>query len=688
MIPIYKDRFYAIDIEVKPLQQFDNNKYKQKVENENDEDECIDVDTPNFYPWCCEIYGISIAWGPDYETESIYLNTNIDKAISILSQEKLKLIAHNVFFDWSNLYYTFGLPLNFVADTGVVAQCINNSDFVVSFGLKQATQRLYNVQTQEKEIKEYLKHHYKIPESKYGAYIHLCPEEMVSKYCRLDAHYCWRIMHDGPRWLKSDISMYMKMYMAEVKFTIQQFLEGILVNQEGLDNAAEEILVETCKIEEEFFKNEQLTPFIQQVQFNKFNVKQSKLKKAKLDFDEWSKNPDNKFNINSTKQLKELFDLQKLHWDESKQKFIYPYVNNFPKSKRANPDSPKLGTKFLHAYGIGGEILADKGEKATLYQHLQRALEESELTGKIHPHINLLGTKTGRISGSGVNIIATPISDERYGKNLICEPGWSIVCRDVKSLEPTLLACFSGDPVLKYATFEGEGKQPFIKDDILWIDDIYIMAAYSAPFMRDELEDKLNLSNWLINSDGEKAKIKNLRNVSKTIVLATNYGAGALKIQNQIRENLKVTIPLKNIELFQDNYWATLSTAYLYKQKLEREVSQKGYFINIGGYPLTFYDRPNGIINGHHKALNKMLQSSAAVVMKLILYFLYEKIRNRTDIIPLVCDWHDAFFFKVRNETITEYRSLTDDVLKKVNETLNLPLRLDFNVGANFYGCK
>ncbi len=1006
MIPIL-DRLYVVDLEVKPLPKYD------KLNPENNAEDFA-VASANFLPWCCETYGMSVAWGPDYETESKYFTgSDIITVAKLLSANKLRLAGHNILFDWSKLYYDTELNFNFVVDSGVIAQCVNNSDFVDSYGLKQFTQRMYNVVTQDQEIKDYLKQNYNIAGSKYGNFIHLCPPNMIEKYCRLDSHYCWRLIHDSPNWLKSDISQYMQIFIAEVRLTIAQFIEGILVNKEGLLHEKEVLTAQIAEIEHKFLTNPTLVPFISSVQAYKFKKAQAKLKVKILDYDKWSEKPDNKFNINSTDQLKDLFDAQGLHWDETKKKFIYPFVNTFPGSKVNNPDSPKLGTKFLHAYGVGGEILADKGERVTLLSHIERALHESALTGRIHPHINLLGTASGRISASGVNILAVPISEERYSKHLYVEDGWTLIVADfcyhpnteyltqrgwvkildlldndevwqvnpetlignfikpqriikksyegplysyisgqkrgslsvtenhrmfwvgqqthsrkdkanfrkwslaqdsvpttgcniatfsfsdtesnfteediwrvtalqadgsldkygtfriqvnkprkveklkelfgppfkinseirvtqnylshswklkfshplldkktfnlsslgsnqaeqffeallfwdsgfvdhkkyktgrfqyystelknaeavqiyaVKSgyeanikilmikdeghkncyrvsikkkgtirfqpnergssckiekthykgmvgcvtvdtglilvrnegqtflsgncaLEPTLLACLSNDPVLKYTCYEGEGKEPFIKDDVLWIDDNYLMAAYSAPFMRGELEDKLDLSNWVKNPDAEKKKVKQTRTVAKTIVLATNYSAAPPKIQATIREQLKLNIPLKNIEEFQNSYWATLSVAAQYKRQLEQEAQSKGYLINIGGYPLTFYDRMGGIIQGTHKALNRMLQSSAAVVMKLLLYYIYPKLKGRRDILPQICDFHDATFLKARNEVVDEANAIIDSALVQVNDTLQLPLklRLDRHMGRTFYDAK
>ena len=692
MIPIIKDAIYAIDIEVKPNEKFDKNKYITKNEDNDSAENDILIESPNFYPWSSEIYGMSLSWGPNIDNNSIYVEKkDIEEVIKFISKNKLKLAAHNVLFDWLNLHYHFNLPLNFVVDTGVIAQCVNNSDFITSFGLKQFTQRMYNIETQDFEIKNYLRETYRIPYSRYGEFIHLCPPELIEKYCKYDSHYCWRIVYDCKKWLKSNIQLYMKIFISEVKLTIAQFIEGIDINKEGFEEEKRLLTEQLHQTEINFFNHPDLSIYIKQVQLNKFNRKKNSYKNKVLDFEEWSNNPKNKFNINSTTQLKELFDLQKLHWDEEKQKFIYPYVNKIRKGSRYdNPNSPKLGTKFLHLYGIGGEILADKSEKSTLLSHINKALDGSKYDGKIHSHINLLGTKSGRISGSGINIIATPISEAAYGKNLIVDKNHSILSADFSALEPTLLASLSNDPVLKYATFEGEGKTPFIKDGVLWIDDNYIMAAYGAPFMRSEIENKLDLDNWTKDPTAEKNKLKNLRNLSKAIVLSTNYGAGPLKVQSKIREDLKLTIPLKNVEQFQESYWATLSTAHQYKRRIENEAYEKGYLINIGGFPLTFFDRLGGIVKGTHKALNRMLQSSANICMKLLLHYIYLKINKRDDIIPLVCDWHDATWLKVKKDSVEEAKIILDDSLNDLNNTLKLPLklRLNYSVGGNFYEAK
>jgi hypothetical protein len=1013
MFPINKD-IYTIDLEVKPLPQYVE-KYNPKKQEESEEDG-VQVDNANFFPWCSEIYGLSISWGYEYEDTAYFTGNDIEKVVDILSDNKLKLGAHNVFFDWSNLAYKFNKPLNFVTDSGVISQCINNSDFINSFGLKQTTQRQYNIETQDFEIKSYLKTNFKIPESQYGAYIHLCPSEMIEKYCRLDSMHCWRLIHDAHKWIKSDISQYMALYINEVELTIIQFIEGILVNRDGFKREREKLLNEIDVIESKFLNNEELIPFITKVQKDKFDKAQAKLKKKILNFDEWSLT--NKFNINSSDQLKQLFDYQGLHFNREKNKFEYPYVNTVPGTRINNPNSPKLGTKFLYLYGVGGEILADKSEKVTLASHMEHALDESELTGKIHPHINLLGTKSGRISASGVNIVAVPVSEKVYGENLIIENGWTIFSTDfcyhpdteyltpygwkkvlelqenefvweVKpdslegnftqpkriikkyyegdmyeynsgqsrgslvvtenhsmfwigqqthkrkdkakyrywtlsqegvptkgcnigtfsysntyssfqeldiwritaiqadgslldygednyviqvniprkvekltelfgppihinkeirkgqnylshtwrikfahpllksgkdklfnlkflgnnqveqffealvfwdggfkgqqkyntgrfsyyttelknaesvqifavtngfearlsvitkqserhkncysvsikkrgtirfqpneelstckinkyfykgevgcvtvntglilvrhkgqtflsgncSLEPCILACLSDDPVLKYTTFEGQGKKPFIKDGILFIDDNYISSAYSAPFMRPEIEDNLDFDNWVIDPDAEKKKIKTIRGIAKTTVLSTNYGAGALKVQGKIREDMKITVPLKNIQEFQEAYWATFIVAAQYKRAIEREAQEKGYLINIGGYPLTFYDRPGGIVKGAHKALNRMIQSSAAVVMKLFLFYFYRRVRNKYYIRPQVSDWHDAHWGKCKIDAIEEVKFIIKESLEELNTTLNLPLkfRLDFNYGSNFYQAK
>lgn len=690
MIPIYEDRIYVIDLEVRPLPQYENSKFSSYQAEENEENQ-IEVDEPNFLPWCSEIYGIGLAWGNDFETESAYfMGSDIYDVLKIISDNKLQLGAHNVLFDWLNAFYHFELPLNFVVDSGVISQCINNSDAIRSFGLKQTTERLYNVVTQDFELKEYLKLNFKIVNGSYGKYIHLCPSDMIEKYCRLDAHYCWRIINDKDKWLRSDISLYMKLHINEVKITLQQFISGIKIDRLGFETERDKLKLKLTSIKDEFMSHPELIEHIEIVRHKLFLKAQSKLKTKKLDYNTWKLNIKTQFNINSGDQLKMLFDSQKLHWSKELNCFKYPYINTFPNTKISNPNSPKLGTKFLHEYGVGGEILGNAGELKTLCQHIERALDEASITGRIHPHINLLGTASGRISASGVNIIATPLAEPEYGKHLIADDGWVILAKDYSSLEPTILACLSGDPVLQYITFYGEGNEPFIKDNILWIDDMYTSVAYSASFMRKPLMNVLNLKNWTTDCNAEKDKYKSLRKSSKTMSLSTIYGAGPFKVQQKLREDMKIYESLENIKEFQKAYWATFSVANQFRRQIEAEAKTKGYLINIGGFPLIFYDRPGGIIQGTHKALNRMIQSTAAFIMKLFLYYFYEKVKHIKDVKFALANHHDAFWAYCKKEIVEDINLLAEEALVSVNNTLKWPLklRMDKNIGNTFFDCK
>lgn len=690
MFPLIDKHIYAIDIEVKPLPDFDKYYAKTQEVDEESESDCgekLEVEEPSLYPWFSEIFGIGIAWGPAFDDTCYFTGEDIPKLLNFISEHDLKLCAHNILYDYLHLYYHFARPLAFVADSGVFLQCINNSDHVISFGLKQGTARLYNVPTQEIEVKEYLATNHRIKNAQYGKYIYLCPQEIVSKYCRLDAMYCWKIVHENDHLLLSDISMYMKLYLTEVRLTIQQITHGIRIDREGMAKAKDEINEELNLIATEFFNDEELKPYIHQVQHERFLEKAATYKKKVIQFEEWEKN--NKFNINSKPQLKKLFEAQKLHYNEAKQKFEYPYVNNLPHTKIPNPNSPKLGTNFLHAYGRGGKILSDRSEKCVLLNKIETVLTESVYDGRIHPQINMLGTKSGRISASGINIVAAPLDEKRYGKFLLADEGYAVIGVDFSALEPTVFACLSNDPVLRYTTYEGVGKEPFVKDGILWIDDLYLSAAYKVPSMQSFIEQNLDLSNWIKDPELEKTKCKSVRRPSKTLVLSTNYGAGAKTAQQTLGEELKIYVPLKEVQVFQDSYWELIHVAAQYKRKIEKEAQQNGFLVNIGGFPLVFYDRKGGIITGTHKALNRMIQSSAAVCMKVFLYCIAPKLKGTSAKVS-IADIHDCMVTQVRDEELSLFYKIVNDALEETNKILSLPLslRLSIKSGKTFYDIK
>jgi hypothetical protein len=107
-------------------------------------------------------------------------------------------------------------------------------------------------------------------------------------------------------------------------------------------------------------------------------------------------------------------------------------------------------------------------------------------------------------------------------------PGHATVSVDFASGEPTVTSHFSRDPNYLYSTFEGVGKDPFWKNGVLMIDDIYLMTMSISPIHRRRIEEAFRdsydglsfVEAWRKDPDIVKKRIKKEREFTKAACLA------------------------------------------------------------------------------------------------------------------------------------------------------------------------
>lgn len=195
--------------------------------------------------------------------------------------------------------------------------------------------------------------------------------------------------------------------------------------------------------------------------------------------------------------------------------------------------------EYLHALGElpldwprtpGGKLSADKKALARLNDlghpltqahkviaehhkvigYLDKVIEHSADTGRLHPEIGILGAAaSGRMSVRGVELHQFPgvarkiiLADE--------DAGWSSV--DWSSIEPVTMAICAGDTALLDPFYAGQ--------------DLYIPVARTAGLIPPEVDD-------------EEAKEHKGRKVSKVVVLAGMYGQGGKSLASNLSSALK-----------------------------------------------------------------------------------------------------------------------------------------------------
>ncbi len=671
----------------------------------------LDIETyGSLYPWGGEIVGVGIASDVNDYNESTYTTgeKNIEELLTSLSQKQTPLIAYNLQYEmlWFNYKYPH-LKFNWVGDSAVMALLENNSDEVGEDeqNLKSTTQRMFCVEPYEKELKDYIRSTYKCKVSEWGKYIGISPVDLVGQYCRNDCWYTLKIWNNCS-YLLNGREHLMKFWIEEIEATVCQNMYGCPVDRPLVLANLEQVQTQIRKAYAVFFENEivkthmptvsitrflkdeyygrytglkafekfPLTPeeFIQECNAGTFKAKYGVSGKSIEQYIQ-----ENPFNPNSTTQLQMFFEETKLFWDEKHQRHIWPLLTE--------KGAASFTEDSIYKYGEVGYILHSAIEVKKVSEKLVKLEEDSRHQDTAHFSINTVATKTGRISGNGLNIPACPFDNPLFGSCLISGEGASIVSVDYASLEPFLAAVLSKDPLLLYAIDGGIGKSPFTKNGVLMIDDPYIMLGSVIKNFQAKIEDLVTPEAWLADSEAVKKLLKAERFIMKVTFLSSLYGAQPPKVlETLLKEGVKITF--KEVSKIVDDMNSLFAGLTLFKHQVKQKALYQGFINNPLGFPCHVQNTAS------HKIFNKYIQSTAAMVMKFTVSSLWSRIKNREeDMYPLIINLHDAFFLRVRDENIDEVKSIIfDQVLPEVNAGLDFcaNLRMSIDIGKNFYQVK
>jgi DNA polymerase I-like protein with 3'-5' exonuclease and polymerase domains len=150
------------------------------------------------------------------------------------------------------------------------------------------------------------------------------------------------------------------------------------------------------------------------------------------------------------------------------------------------------------------EVLLEYQRKQKLLTTYIGGTEERIKYGVLHPSYLQHGTMTGRYASRNPNLQNLPRNDQRIKECFVARPGKTFVSADFSQLEPRIFSYYSKDERLMNAF---DGKTDF----------------YSVVGM--EVYDKFDCEPQKEGDNAFGVKYKNLRDLSKVIVLATAYGA-------------------------------------------------------------------------------------------------------------------------------------------------------------------
>ena len=257
-----------------------------------------------------------------------------------------------------------------------------------------------------------------------------------------------------------------------------------------------------------------------------------------------------------------------------------------------------------------------------------------EDTGRVHGYVNTNGAVTGRMTHSKPNLAQVPSSGSLYGPECrgcwIVAKGYKLVGIDASGLELRMLAHFMDD------------------------------ADYTNTILTGDIHTANQIAAGL-----------DTRPQAKTFIYAYLYGAGDEKIGSIVGGGRAVGKKLK----------AQFLAATPALAKLKDNVAQsaaKGYITGLDGRKV--------FIRSEHAALNSLLQSAGAIIMKQALIIL-----DRYAILwgidyKFVGNIHDEFQVEVRADQADKFGRLATDciVAAGLHYNLRCPLAGDYKVGDSW----
>jgi len=351
------------------------------------------------------------------------------------------------------------------------------------------------------------------------------------------------------------------------------------------------------------------------------------------------------FNINSPKQLGEiLFD-----------KLGLPAMK---KTKTGYSTSADILEKLAPFHDIVQKILHFRQLvklQSTYVDGLLKVIRPE--TGRVHTRFHQTLTATGRLSSSEPNLQNIPIRDEE-GRKLRqafvpTYPDWVILSADYSQIELRILAHLSGDEALIEA----------FRNNM----DIHTSTA-SAVF---EVEpDKVDA---------------HMRRQAKAVNFGIVYGISDYGLS----QNLGITRAQAG-EFIRD-YFEKFPGVETYMQEIVQLAKKQGYVTTLLNRRRYLPDINNRNYNlrsfAERTAMNTPIQGTAADVIKLAMVRIEKALMASPLSARMMLQVHDELIFECPHQEIERLKSLVEDNMENAL-ALNVPLKVDMNVGRTWYDAK
>lgn len=561
----------------------------------------FDTETSGLDPLTAELLGISFSW----KEGEAYFILNDEKRLAalkpILENAKIKKYGHNLKFDWRVLKNQGVDVKGLTFDTMIASYLLNPSsrqhslDSLVFTELgfekiskadlagSQPTQLTLDFKTLE--------------------------AEKLSLYSCEDADFTNRLVAILAKRLREEKleELFQKIEMPLITVLGTMENNGIKMETAPLEELSAEAEVRLKKLEKEIYKlagkkfNINSTKQLKEILFEKLEIPTDNLKKTKTGF--------------STAE-DELIKLRDLHP-------IIPFIQDY---RELN----KLQTTYLSALPL---MINPK-------------------TKRIHTSFNQTITATGRLSSTEPNLqnIPTRTAEGQKIRNaFVAAAGYDLVSFDYSQIELRLAAHISGDKKMIAAFNGGE--------------DIHRATAAE------------------INEVSPEEVTKQMRREAKATNFGIIYGQGPHGLSQA------AGISYARANEFIKKYFAAYPSIKRMMDSSIEEARKKGYAITLFGRKRSLPEITSSIPavrrGAERMAINTPLQGTAADLIKMAMIEIAKLLEGKEDEIKMLLQVHDELIFEIKKDKLEIYRPQ----IKKIMESglkLRVPIMVEENTGKNW----
>ena len=349
------------------------------------------------------------------------------------------------------------------------------------------------------------------------------------------------------------------------------------------------------------------------------------------------------FNISSPQQLGDILF----------EKLLLPHGK---KGKTGYSTAVDVLNKLKGKHPIIEKILEYRSLTKLYTTYIEGLIKEISSDNKIHTIYNQALTRTGRLSSQEPNLQNIPARDE-YGKLIrkafIPSENSVIMSGDYSQIELRILSSIAKVESLINA----------FNNDL----DIHSKTA----------------------SDIFKKDINEITPQERRVAKAVNFGIIYGISSYGLSENLN--IPTYEAKEFIENY---LNTYPGIKNYMDETIKQA----HIDGYVKTLFNRiriipelqnKNYMIRqaGERMALNTPIQGTSADIIKKAMVEVHRKLKEKNLKSKMILQIHDELVIDTKKEELQEIKTILKDIMENTYK-LNVPLKVDINIGENLYEAK